>query len=90
MDKLNQEAVKPLKYKNSLEGISTKLGMIIRFYFPDLNKDYQDFIKVFIDITQKTITLEDKINLTDKDIKKLYVAYGSFINKIVLESKKYV
>jgi hypothetical protein len=90
MDKVSQESLKPLKYKGSLDGIGAKLGMTIRFYFPDLNKDYQDFLKVFQDVTQKTITLDDKINLTEEDIKMFYTAYGLFIDKIVLESKKYV
>ncbi|PHO11140.1 hypothetical protein CPG37_01465 [Malaciobacter canalis] len=90
MDKVSQESLKPLKYKGSLDGIGAKLGMTIRFYFPDLNKDYQDFLKVFQEVTQKTITLDDKINLTEEDIKMFYTAYGLFIDKIVLESKKYV
>lgn len=90
MDKVSQESLKPLKYKGSLDGIGAKLGMTIRFYFPDLNKDYQDFLKVFQDVTKKTMTLDDKINLTDEDIKIFYTAYGQFIDKIVLESKRYV
>ena len=89
MDKVSQESLKPLKYKGSLDGIGAKLGMTIRFYFPDLNKDYQDFLKVYQDITQKTITLDDN-NLSDVDITIFYTAYGLFIDKIVLESKKYV
>ena len=90
MDKVSQESLKPLKYKGSLDGIGAKLGMTIRFYFPDLTQDYQNFIKVYQDVTQKTITLDDKINLSQDDISTFYKAYGLFIDKIVLESKKYV
>ena len=90
MDKVFQESLMPLKYKGSLDGVGAKLGMTIRFYFPDLNKDYQDFLKIFQEITRKTITLDDKINLSDEDIKIFYTAYKLFIDKIVLESKKYV
>jgi hypothetical protein len=90
MDKVSQESLKPLKYKGSLDGVGAKLGMTIRFYFPDLNQDYQKFLKVYQNVTQKTMTLDDKINLSQEDISTFYKAYGLFIDKIVLESKKYV
>ncbi|MGB3751098.1 MAG: hypothetical protein WA945_05980 [Arcobacteraceae bacterium] len=90
MDKVSQESLKPLKYKGSLDGVGAKLGMTIRFYFPDLNKDYQVFLKVYQSISQKTMTLDDKINLSEEDISTFCEAYGVFIDKIVLESKKYV
>lgn len=90
LDKVCQESLKPLKYKSSLDGVGAKLGMTIRFYFPDLIKDYRDFLKVFQDTTQKTMSLDDQINLSDEDIKTFYEAYGLLIDKIVLESKKYV
>jgi len=90
MDKVSQESLKPLKYKGSLDGVGAKLGMTIRFYFPDLNQDYQTFIKVYQEITQKTMTLDDKINLSQEDINIFYKAYGLFLDKIVLESKKYI
>lgn len=90
MDKLSQESLKPLKYKGSLDGVGAKLGMTIRFYFPDLNQYYQTFLKIYQEITQKTMTLEDKINLSQEDINIFYKAYGIFLDKIVLESKKYI
>jgi hypothetical protein len=90
MDKVFQESLKPLKYKGSLDGVGAKLGMTIRFYFPDLNQDYQKFLKVYLNVTQKTMTLDNEINLSQEDIDTFYKAYGLFIDKIVLESKKYV
>ncbi len=57
MDKVTQETIKPLKYKNSLDGVGAKLGMIIRFYFPELNEDYNKFLQIFQKISQKTMTL---------------------------------
>jgi hypothetical protein len=90
MDKVSQETIKPLKYKNSLDGVGAKLGMIIRFYFPELNNDYHIFLKVFQKISQKTITLDENISLTTEEIATYYKAHQVFINKIVKESKKYV
>jgi hypothetical protein len=90
MDKVSQESLKPLKYKSSLDGVGAKLGMTIRFYFPDLNQDYQTFLKVYQEITQKTMTMDDKINLSQEDINTFYKAYSLFLDKIVLESKKYI
>lgn len=89
MDKVSQETVKPLKYKNSLDGVGAKLAMIIRFYFPELNDDYHIFLKVFQKISQKTITLDENISLTTEEITTYYKAHQIFINKIVEESKKY-
>jgi hypothetical protein len=90
MDKVSQETIKPLKYKNSLDGVGAKLGMIIRFYFPELNDDYHIFLKVFQKISQKTITLDENISLTTEEIATYYKAHQVFINKIIEESKKYV
>jgi len=90
MDKVSQETIKPLKYKNSLDGVGAKLGMIIRFYFPELNNDYHIFLKIFQKISQKTITLDENTSLTTEEIATYYKAHQVFINKIVEESKKYV
>ena len=90
MDKIAQETIKPLKYKNSLDRIGAKLGMIIRFYFPELGSDYHHFLKVFQNISQKTLTLDVHVSLTEEEIATYYKAHQDFINKIVEESKKYV
>lgn len=90
MDKISQEAAKPLRYKNSFDGVGAKLGMIIRFYFPELNNDYHQFLEVFQKIFQKTMTLDEQISLPQEEIATYYKAHQDFINKIVGESKKYV
>ncbi len=90
MDKISQEAIKPLKYKNSLDGVGAKLGMIIRFYFPELNEDYNEFLQIFQKVSQKTITLDENITLSTDEIRSYYEAHKIFINKVVAESKKYV
>ena len=90
MDKVFQESLLPLKYKGSLDGVGAKLGMTIRFYFPNLTQDYQKFVKVYANVMEKTMQLDDKINLSEEDRSIFYKAHKLFIDKIVLESKKYV
>ncbi len=90
MDKVSQETVKPLKYKGSLDGVGSKLGMIIRFYFPELNDEYHKFLQIFQKISQKTITMDENLTLTSEEISEYYQAHRLFINKVVIESKKYV
>lgn len=90
MDKVSQETIKPLKYKGSLDGVGAKIGMIIRFYFPELNNDYNKFIKTFQETLIKTLTLDDNTTLSTDDMSKYYAAHKLFIDKVVIESKKYV
>ena len=90
MDKVTQETIKPLKYKNSLDGVGEKLGMIIRFYFPELNEDYNKFLQIFQKISQKTMTMDETMILSTDEITSYYEAHRIFINKVVEESKKYV
>ncbi len=90
MDRVTQETIKPLKYKGSLDGVGAKLGMTIRFYFPELNDDYIKFLKVFQDTLQKTMTFDENIKLSEEEISTYYEAHRMFINKIVKESEKYV
>ncbi len=90
MDKVTQETIKPLKYKNSLDGAGAKLGMIIRFYFPELNEDYNKFLQIFQKVSQKTMTLDENVTLSTNEITSYYEAHRVFINKVVEESKKYV
>jgi hypothetical protein len=90
MDKVSQETIKPLKYKGSLDGVGAKLGMIIRFYFPELNADYKQFLQVFQSTSQKTISFDDNISLSQEEIFAYYEAHRIFIDKVVKESKKYV
>lgn len=90
MDKVSQETIKPLKYKGSLDGVGAKLGMIVRFYFPELNTDYKQFLQVFQSTSQKTMTYDENISLSQEEILAYYEAHRIFIDKVVKESKKYV
>jgi len=90
MGEVSQETIKPLKYKNSLDGVGAKLGMNIKFYFPELNDDYHNFLQVFQETSQKTMTLDESKTLTREEITTFIEAHHVFINRIVEESKKYV
>lgn len=90
MDKVSQETIKPLKYKGLLDGVGAKLGMIIRFYFPELNDEYNKFLQIFQKISQKTMVLDENITLSTEEISEYYHAHSMFINKVVIESKKYI
>jgi hypothetical protein len=90
MDQVTREAIKPLKYKDSLDGVGAKLGMIIRFYFPELNTSYDQFIQVFLSTSQKTMTYDDKISLSQEEILAYYEAHRIFLDKVVQEAKQYI
>lgn len=88
MDQVSQEAIKPLMLKNSTSDSGARIGMIIRFYFPSLNDDYNKFIQIFQSIIPKT--LSDNTKLTVEEIKTYYEAHRIFQARVVEESKKYV
>ena len=90
MDKVSQETIKPLKYKNSLDGVGAKLGMTIRFYFPELKTDYHQFLEIFQSTSQKTMTFDENVHLSKEEMMAFYEAHSIFIDKVVVESKKYV
>lgn len=88
MDKVSQEAVKPLLYKDSLDGAGAKIAMLVRFYFPELNEGYNKYIQVFQATALKTFRLDE--TLSAEELTKYYDAHRLFINELVAESKKYV
>ena len=90
MDKVLQETVKPLRYKGSLEGVGAKIGMLIRFYFPHLNDDYNKFIKILERTSLRTFELDERESLSIEELTLYYEAHRLFINEVVTESKKYV
>lgn len=90
MDQITREAIKPLKYKGSLNGVGARLGMIINFYFQELKPDYDQFIEAFQSTYEKTITSGENIMLSQEERFAYYEAHKKFINTIIKESKKYV
>lgn len=90
MDKVLQETVKPLRYKGPLDGIGAKIGMLVQFYFPHLNGDYNKYIQVFQETSLRTFELGERESLSTEELTKYYGAHKLFINAVVAESKKYV
>ncbi len=90
MDKVSQETVKPLRYKGSLDGVGAKIGMLVQFYFPHLNDDYNKYIQVFQETSLRTFELSERESLSTEELTKYYEAHKIFINRVVIESKKYV
>lgn len=89
MNKIQNETLKPLQTKKSINEESAKLAMIIRFYFPDLKEDFNTFLITFSETSMKTIEVKE-INHNEQYIIKFLYEYSEFLKKIVLESKKYV
>lgn len=89
MNKIQSETLKPLQTKKSISEEGARLAMIIRFYFPNLKEDFNVFLITFTDTNMKTIKIKE-IDQNDEYVTKFFYEYSEFLNKIVLESKKYV
>lgn len=90
MDKVSHETVKPLRYQGSLDGVGAKIGMLIRFYFPHLNDEYNKYIQIFQETVLRTFELNERESLSTEELTKYYNAHRLFINEVVTESKKYI
>ena len=89
MNKIQSETLKPLQTKKSISEEGARLAMIIRFYFPNLKEDFNVILITFTDTNMKTIKIKE-IDQNDEYVTKFFYEYSEFLNKIVLESKKYV
>jgi hypothetical protein len=90
-EQITQESSKPLGIREPIDGLGAKLGMTIRFYFPELVKDYQTFLNVLLEANQKSMQLnKESIILPHDEMLVLYNAYRVFIDRLVLVSGKYV
>ena len=49
------ESIKPIALRNNIEDkdAGAKAGLISRFYFPSIHKNYQEYINAYIIINQK-------------------------------------
>jgi len=53
LNELNKNALKPIEAKVSLNGLEVKIPMILRFYFPRLFKEYQNYLGAYCKHPQK-------------------------------------
>lgn len=82
------ETLKPLDLRNNLDKDSgAKTAMIIRFYFPHLFKDYQDFLQNYSIINQKIV--ENYKSIQPEDFNHFTKEYQKFLKVLETESKKY-
>ncbi|MDD2640731.1 MAG: hypothetical protein PHS65_07035 [Arcobacteraceae bacterium] len=79
--------LKPLEKKTNING--QQIGVIIRFYFNSLLKDYQTFLKKSMIVMEKT-TIPNSERLSQEELQEFYKEYMNILNKIENESKKYI
>jgi len=89
MDLVLQENIKPIIHRSLPQDTGARIGMIIRFYFPSLNQEYNEYIELFKKIN--TEALQNLEQIVSQDIMMEYTKkHKLFVDKIVVESKKYI
>jgi hypothetical protein len=83
------ESIKPIELRNKIEDkdAGAKVGLIIRFYFPSIHKNYQEYLNAYIIINQKTMS--DYKSVSIDELSNFTKEYQKFLNILELESKKY-
>lgn len=83
------ESINPLELRNKIEDkdAGAKAGLISRFYFPSIYKNYQEYINAYIIINQKT--MNDYKSVSIDELSNFRKEYQKFLNILELESKKY-
>lgn len=80
-----EDAIKPIEYRKNPD--NAKLPMIIRFYFNNLQEEYDLFLDAYQKLQLSHFDKEQK-DLQESTV-KFAIQYQSFMNKVVEESKKY-
>ena len=84
LDKVNKNAMNPIQlYDANVD--STKLTMLIRFYFPNINDEYQKFVNEYVEVGRIKSNGENHV---DAYMNVLAKSYRLLCNKIVEESKR--
>ena len=83
------ESIKPIALRNNIEDkdAGAKAGLISRFYFPSIHKNYQEYLNVYIIINQKM--MNDYNSVSIDELSNFTKEYQKFLNILELESKKY-
>ncbi|MCG3708044.1 hypothetical protein [Aliarcobacter butzleri] len=83
------ESINPLELRNKIEDkdAGAKAGLISRFYFPSIFKNYQEYINACLVINQKT--MNDYKSVSIDELTNFTKEYQKFLNILELESKKY-
>jgi hypothetical protein len=73
------------------EKYPTQLSMIIRFYFPKLEKDYRIFVTAYEKIAKSHMeNINSETMYVPENIEDFAKEYQIFTNKLVEESKKLI
>ncbi|MFA6397218.1 MAG: hypothetical protein WCW84_14755 [Sulfurimonas sp.] len=80
-----EESIKPIEYRNNTD--HSKLPMIIRFYFKNLNQVYNLFLATYQKLQESHFDQEKKD--LHENTENFAKQYKLFIDKVVEESKKY-
>jgi hypothetical protein len=83
------ESINPLELRNKIEDkdAGAKAGLISRFYFPSIFKNYQEYINAYLVINQKT--MNDYKSVSIDELSDFTKEYQKFLNILEFESKKY-
>ena len=83
------ESIKPIELRNKIEDkdAGAKAGLISRFYFPLIHKNYQEYLNAYTIINQKT--MNDYNSVSIDELSDFTKEYQKFLNILELESKKY-
>jgi len=83
------ESINPLELRSKIEDkdAGAKAGLISRFYFPSIFKNYQEYINACLVINQKT--MNDYKSVSIDELTNFTKEYQKFLNILELESKKY-
>lgn len=83
------ESIKPISLRNKIEDKDTgaKAGLIVRFYFPSILKNYQEYLAEYSKINKKIMS--DYKSVSDDELSVFTKEYQKFLDILELESKKY-
>ena len=87
--RIHIESIKPVEFRDISGNIDNgaKAGLIVRFYFPSILKNYQEYLAEYSKINQKT--MNDYKTVSIDELSDFTKEYQKFLNILELESKKY-
>jgi hypothetical protein len=90
--KIFKSSIDPTIKSLNIEYDDAKLSMLIKFYFPNLEEQFNKYIQVVSNINLNKIQNFDKqINKIDEELfKNLYFQYKTFISYLKIENQKLI
>ncbi len=87
--RIHIESIKPVEFRDNSGNIDNgaKAGLIVRFYFPSILKNYQEYLAEYSKVNQKI--MNDYNSVSIDELSNFTKEYQKFLNILELESKKY-